>query len=127
LNHSLCLQFDWILIGTTANLAQDNCRIHTARHLQESYKANNVNLNSWNLNIVENIWKTISDPVYGGIQPISFNELWLKINEAADIVKDEKRLVILNLYQTFRNILATVLVKKGNIINWTCVVLFLLK
>ena len=31
-------------IGTTANLAQDYCRIYRARHLQESYNASNVNV-----------------------------------------------------------------------------------
>ena len=34
-------------IGTTANLVQDNCRIHTVRQLQESYKASNVNAIDW--------------------------------------------------------------------------------
>ena len=52
-------------IGTTANLAQDNCRIHTARHLQESYKASNVNVIVWparspHLNIVEKIYGRLS-------------------------------------------------------------------
>ena len=86
-------------IVTTTNLGQDNCRVHTARHLQESYKASNVKVIDWPsrspyLNIVENIWKVINDLVYGGIQPKSFNEIQVKINAAADIVHDEKRLVI---------------------------------
>ena len=55
-------------IGSASNLVQDNCRIHTAKWLQKSYEASKVwPSRSPDLNIVENIWKMISDLVYDGV------------------------------------------------------------
>jgi len=109
-------------IGPTANLVQDNCRIHIARSIQDTYKASDINVIDWpsrspDLNIVENIWKIISDHVYAGLQPKNLSELRQKINEVADVINHEKRLLISNLYDTFRDRLVKVLIKKGNIIN----------
>jgi len=109
-------------IGSASNLVQDNCRIHTAKWLQKSYEASKVNVLDWpsrspDLNIVENIWKMISDLVYDGVQPKDLNDLRAKINRAANVVNNEKRHVISNLYNTFRDRLVKVLLKKGNIIN----------
>lgn len=105
-----------------ANLVQDNCRIHTCRIAQECYQVNDINIIDWpsrspDLNIVENIWKILSDFVYAEKQPKTVLELRQKINQAADMINNTKRHVIINLYQTFRSRLVNVLIKKGNIIN----------
>ena len=72
---------------------------------------------SLDLNIVENVWKIISDLVYDGNQPKNVIELREKINEAVDIINNEKRCVITNMFGTFRSRLTQVLIKNGNIIN----------
>jgi len=53
-------------IGILANLAQVNYRIHISRGVRECHEKNDINIIDWPsrspyLNIVENIWKMISN------------------------------------------------------------------
>ena len=61
--------------------------------------------------------KIISDLVYDGNQQKNVKELREKINEAVDIINNEKRCVIKNMFGTFRSRLTQVLIKNRNIIN----------
>ena len=109
-------------MGMLANLAQDNCKIHTSRIARQCYERNDINIIDWparspDINIVENIWKVMSDIVYDGHQPKNIAELRMKVNEAVNIVNNDKRSMIVQMYHTFRSRLAQVLIANGNVIN----------
>jgi len=109
-------------IGNPANLAQDNCPIHISRSVRQCYETSDINIIDWpsrspDINIVENIWKMLSDIVYDGNQPRNIKELRQKVHAAADVINNEKRGVILNMYGTFRSRLTKVLIRNGNVIN----------
>lgn len=109
-------------MGMSANLAQDNCSIHTSRNVRQCYDTNDINIIPWpskspDINIVENIWKAISDIVYDGNQPKSIPELRIKVNEAVNIINNDKRSMIVKMYNNFRSRLTKVLIANGNIIN----------
>ena len=89
-------------IENMSNLAQDNCPIHTPRSVRQCYETSNIHIIDWpskspDINIVENIWKMLSDIVYDGNQPRSIKELRQKVHDAADVINNEKRCVILNM------------------------------
>ena len=68
------------------------------------------------INLMENVWKSISDLVYRDLQPHNITELEAKISAAVYVLNSEKRSVILSLYRSFRQRLTKLLVKNGNIV-----------
>ena len=82
-------------ISNIANLAQDNCPIHISSSVRQCYETNDINIIDWpskspDINIVENIWKMISDIVYDGSQPKNIKDLRQKVHVAATIINNEK-------------------------------------
>ena len=109
-------------MGQFANMVQDNCSIHVSKKVMEFFKSTKINLIDWpsrspDLNIVENIWKMISDIVYIESQPKSYDDLKRRVTLAVTEINVEKQATIKNLYSTFRFRLTQVLLKKGSLIN----------
>lgn len=103
-------------------LVQDNSKIHTSKRMQTFFKESDINVLQWpavspDLNIMENIWKMLSDEVYKLGQPQNTKELTIRVFEAMGTLMTTKRNVILNLYQNYLKRLTYVLKHRGNQIN----------
>lgn len=101
---------------------EDNSPVHKAKNVKEFMKASNINVLEWpakspDLNIVEDIWKTLSDMVYDGPQFANKRDLIEKINESIMKFNSEKRQFLINLYEEIRGRLCKVLIKNGNMYN----------
>lgn len=101
---------------------QDNCTVHTSRLVQDCLKYANIQTIQWpsrspDLNIVEDVWKIISDMVYDGPQFNNLRELQLRITETIHVINNEKRQNIIDLYGSLRSRFCKVLMSKGNLYN----------
>jgi len=117
-----CVPIMNLNIQTKIYLVQDNCSIHVAKQSQEFFKTQNFEVIEWpsrspDINLMENIWKMLSDIVYSDNQPKNTKELKEKIFEAVDVINTENRDISRNLYYTFRERLTKVLVAKGDLCN----------
>lgn len=100
---------------------QDNSRVHTSKKAMAFLQKQNFRVLDWpakspDINLMENVWKSISDLVYRDLQPHNITELEAKISAAVYVLNSEKRSVILSLYRSFRQRLTKLLVKNGNIV-----------
>ena len=58
------------------SFVQDNCTIHKTKKVQNYLQSQNIRLIDWpDLNIIENMWKVMSDLVYDEGQPKNLKEL----------------------------------------------------
>ena len=117
-----CVPIMHLNIAPKIYLVQDNCSIHVSKRSTDFFKTQDFELIEWpskspDINLMENIWKMMSDLIYSGRQPRNKEELKNKIFEAVYQINDEKRDVSMNLYSTFRERLTKVLVRKGNSYN----------
>jgi len=101
---------------------QDNCSVHMSKLVKEYLKKVNVQTVTWpskspDLNIVEDVWKIISDLVYDGPQFDNLKDLQRKISEVIEIINSTKRQVIIDLYGSVRGRLCKVLKSNGNMYN----------
>lgn len=108
--------------GTSWTLQQDNCSIHVSKFMMEYYNEANISLLDWpsrspDLNIMENIWKMLSDHVYDGLQPRNKVELRLKIYEAVEFLNDTRTENIVSLFEEYYKRLCTLIRLNGKIIN----------
>lgn len=102
--------------------AQDNSSIHTSKKVTNFLKTERVKVLQWpskspDINLIENIWKILSDEVYSGIQPRNIHQLEEIIFKSVNNINQNKREIIINLYQDFRRRLTKILLSKGEIIN----------
>lgn len=101
---------------------QDNSSIHRAKNIKKFFQDSSIKLIEWpakspDLNIVEDLWKAISDKVYDGPSFHKKEFLLLAINQAISEINAKRRDIIHNLYSGFRHRLTKVLISKGNLCN----------
>ena len=83
---------------------------------QKSISTIKLSPKSHDLNIMENVWKLLSDEVYSGQQPRNLTELKSILFRAVDTIIT-RRLATLSIFANYRKRLTKVLISKGNIIN----------
>jgi len=103
-------------------LQEDNSPVHKSAKVKEFMKASEINILPWpakspDLNIGEDIWKLISDQVYDGPQFHNTHELEAKLKNVVEDINRFQRSKVLDLYQSIRRRLCTVLLKKGSLCN----------
>jgi len=101
---------------------QDNCAVHKAKIVMDYLKNNNVRTITWpsrspDLNIVEDVWKIISDMVYDGPQFVSATTLENRIVDVVNAINYSKRQTIIDLYGCIRQRHCKVLISNGNLYN----------
>jgi transposase len=100
------------------SFVQDNCRIHKTKEVLGYLESQTITLIEWpprspDLNIMENVWKLMSDIVYGEGQPKNLKDLQKRIIETTSIINNKRRNTIQNLYSSFRHRLTYVLKNNG--------------
>ena len=111
-----------INIQGTFYFQHDNCSVHTAKVVTKFLKDANVPIIKWpskspDLNIVEDVWKMISDIVYDGPQFQNLKDLELKVKNAIEAINCGNRNSILDLYSSLRGRFCKVLQTRGNLYN----------
>ena len=109
------------LIGSFSFI-HDNASIHKSSSVEQFLNNQSFETLHWpakspDLNLMENIWKMISDLVYESLQPKNNKDLEQRIWHAVDEINQRKRVVVVDLFETFRCRLTKVLRCNGNIIN----------
>lgn len=100
---------------------QDNASIHASKKVVQ-YLSGEITTLAWpskspDLNIMENVWKMLSDLVYNECQPRNNAELKERILRAVETLNRDQRQTVIGLYQSFRCRLTKLLLLNGSIIN----------
>ena len=108
--------------GSIITFQEDNSAVHKAKKVQTFMKEASLKVLEWppkspNLNIIEDVWRFISDKVYDGPQFKNVAELSTKINKEFCFININERPKLLNLYSQIRGRLCKVLQMKGNLYN----------
>lgn len=101
-------------------VAQDNATPHTCKIVQNWIRENSILSLKWppyspDLNLIEVVFKMISDNVYDGPQFSKNDDLWIAIVSAVETINSEKKHVIKNMYEAYEDRLFWVLENGGNI------------
>lgn len=108
--------------GLDFYLQQDNAPVHRSKLTMDFFKSSGIKVLPWpprspDMNIVEDMWKVLSDSIYDGPSFQTRDELRLSIKNEIDNFNKERRHIVQNLYKDFRNRLCVVLEKKGCLYN----------
>lgn len=101
---------------------QDNSPIHTAKTINKFFESSSIKVIKWpsrspDINVIEDVWKMVSDIVYDGLQYQTKGDLKESINNAIMDINKCSRYKVQNLYTTIRSRLCTVLEKNGCLFN----------
>jgi len=101
---------------------EDNAPVHKSAKVRKFMRDSSIKVLDWparspDLNIVEDIWKIISDQVYDGPQFININTLSEKVKYVINDINRSQRQKVLDLYKSIRSRLCTVLFKRGGLYN----------
>lgn len=104
------------------NYVQDNCPSHVSKKTMEYLNGERFTTLKWpskspDINIMENVWKMISDIIYEERQPNSKAELRQRIHEAILLLNSSRTKDMIKLFTYFRKRLTKVLIKNGNLIS----------
>lgn len=108
--------------GDNCYFQDDNCSVHRAKIVKEFIKSCKLKTINWpskspDINIVEDIWKILSDSVYDGRQFQNKTELKERIKICIQDLNANKRYKIQNLYSKIVSRLCKLLSGKGNLSN----------
>lgn len=108
--------------GQGYSIIQDNCTIHVSQKFRAYASSQSFQVREWpsrspDLNIMENVWKMISDLVYHESQPKNNKDLTSKIHKAVLEINSLSRTTTVALHSNFRTRLTKLLLHKGDIIN----------
>lgn len=109
-------------LGKKAYFQHDNSPIHTSQIIRKFIVDSKLDVVLWparspDLNIIEDVWKYLSDIVYDGFQYKNQAELKDSITNAIERINIFERQKVINLYSTMRSRLCTVIEKKGGLCN----------
>ena len=104
------------------NYIQDNAPIHVSMLSKTFLNNQSFRTLTWpakspDLNLMENVWKIISDIVYENKQACHWQELEEKINQAVLYINNNKINSVKTLYSSFRQRLTKVLISHGKLLN----------
>lgn len=119
---SFCVPIMNLNVQPKIYLVQDNCSIHVAKQSKEFFKNQQFERIDWpskspDINLMENIWKMLSDLIYSNSQPKNLKNLKERLFEAVDQINSERRDISRNLYHTFKERLTKILITKGHLYN----------
>jgi len=108
--------------GSNFYFQQDNSPVHKSKLITNFFQYSKLAVIEWppkspDLNIVEDIWKLISDRVYDGPQFLHKRDLQISVENAISYVSMNCKDKITGLYNSIRSRLCTVLEKHGSLFN----------
>ena len=109
--------------GNAYTFQQDNCPIHTSKESSAELNRLFPHVLKWpsrspDLNIMENIWKMLSDIVYDDKQYTNSDSLWDSVLAASEVIMNSKKDQISNLYNSMPRRCLKVIINKGDVINY---------
>lgn len=110
-------------LGTDFLFQQDNCSIHVSQKMKEFFEEQNLSILQWpskspDLNIMESIWKMLSDFVYNGPVFKNVEEIEQKIEQGLDHLNSNCSDEISKFFSGYRKRLCEVLKSNGNLTKY---------
>lgn len=102
---------------------QDNCKIHVSAYTKKFLVDEGITILPWaphspDLNIIENVWKLLSDDVYSNGEIRNLSTLESRIRNSIFNFNVQSKHIVDNLYNSIPKRLLTVIVKRGDRIKY---------